>query len=237
MNASTIRENRIKNGLSQTELADKVGVSQTLISAWERDKAHPYGENLQRLSEILGDTTANGTSDASPIAAWLTKERIAAGFSVGELASRAGLSTPAIYRIEQGITRNLREATRNKLENALASNIPAETTQEIERESQVLGLGTFEDFDPHEDDERPNEPGLYMLYDISDRPIYVGEGSNVRKRIKDHEEKFWFKRPIVESASWIRIDDQQLRKQIEALLIKFLKSNAVINKQHVERLS
>lgn len=62
-----------------------------------------------------------------------------------------------------------------------------------------------------------------------------GEDSNVRTRINDHEEKFWFKRPIIESASWIRIEDATLRKQIEALLIKFPKSNAIISKQHVER--
>ncbi len=60
-----------------------------------------------------------------------------------------------------------------------------------------------------------------MFYDVSERPIYVGEGGNVRGRIKDHEDKFWFKRPIVESASWIEIKDGKLRKQIETLLIKF----------------
>ena len=74
-----------------------------------------------------------------------------------------------------------------------------------------------------------------MLYDISERPVYVGEGRDVRSRIKEHEEKFWFKQPIVESASWIKIKDSKLRSQIEKLLIKFLKSNAVLNKQNVDR--
>ena len=113
--------------------------------------------------------------------------------------------------------------------------LPADAAQEVAQESEIAGLGTFEDFDPHLDSDRPTGPGIYVFYDISDRPIYVGEGSNVRRRITDHEEKFWFKRPIIESASWIRVDDGTLRKQIETLLIKFLKSNAVINKQHVER--
>jgi transcriptional regulator with XRE-family HTH domain len=221
--------------MSQTDLAEKIGVHQTKVSAWECGKTEPYGEHLQKLVEVLGDPVGNETNDASPLAAWLTKARIAKGYSVGELAYHAGLSTPAIYRIEQGITRSLRASTRNKLEAALASEIPTETVREVTAQSQVIGLGTFEDFDPHQDDERPNEPGLYMLYDISDRPVYVGEGNSVRRRILDHEEKFWFKRPIIESASWIRVEDPKLRKQIETLLIKFLKSNAVINKQHVER--
>ena len=102
-------------------------------------------------------------------------------------------------------------------------------------QAEVQGLGSLVDFDPHADDERPEEPGIYVFYDISERPIYVGEARNVRIRIRGHEEKFWFKRPIVESASWIRVEDEILRKQIETLLIKFLKSNAVINKQNVER--
>lgn len=162
---------------------------------------------------------------------------MAAGLSIGELASRAGLSYPAIYNLEKGVTRSLRDSTRKKTEAALSITIPSETTKEVEEESKILGLGNFEDFNPHDDEERPREPGIYMLYDISERPIYVGEGADVRKRIKDHEEKFWFKRPIVWSASWIRIEDPKLRGQIEQLLIRFLKSNAVINKQHVERKS
>jgi transcriptional regulator with XRE-family HTH domain len=235
MNAKQIKETRIKSGLSQAELAEKLDVSQPLVSVWERGKGKPSVDQLKKLSEVLGDNTAEGTTDASPLAAWLTKARIAKGLSVPELAHHSGLTAPAIYRIEAGITRNLREATRKKLETALTSALPEDAAKEVAQESEVAGLGSLEDFDPHLDSDRPTGPGIYMLYDISDRPIYVGEGANVRKRISDHEEKFWFKRPIIESASWIRVDDVTLRKQIEALLIKFLKSNAVINKQHVER--
>jgi transcriptional regulator with XRE-family HTH domain len=235
MNAKQIKESRIKVGLSQVELAEKIGVSQPLVSLWERRKAKPSEEQVKKLSEVLGTTDADGTTDASPLAAWLAKARIAKGLSVPELAHQSGLTPPAIYRIEAGITRNLREATRKKLENVLGSVLPADAAQEVAQESEIAGLGTFEDFDPHLDSDRPTGPGIYVFYDISERPIYVGEGSNVRRRITDHEEKFWFKRPIIESASWIRVDDGTLRKQIETLLIKFLKSNAVINKQHVER--
>jgi len=68
-----------------------------------------------------------------------------------------------------------------------------------------------------------------------ERPLYVGEGGNIRNRIKDHAQKFWFKAPIVDTGAYIRIDDVELRKKVETLLIKFLKSNAVLNKQNVER--
>ena len=57
----------------------------------------------------------------------------------------------------------------------------------------------------------------------------------MHRRISEHEDKFWFKPPIVESGSYIEIVDKRLRKQIETLLIKFLKSNAVLNIKNVER--
>jgi hypothetical protein len=45
----------------------------------------------------------------------------------------------------------------------------------------------------------------------------------------------WFKSPIVSTAAYIKIEEGGLRKKIETILIRFLKRNAVINKQNVER--
>lgn len=233
---SNLREARIRAGLSQGELAEKIGVAQGTVSNWEREKGKPSGEQQKQLQMILGSgSPESGIADASPLAAWLTKARSSKGWSVPELAHEAGLTPPAVYRIESGVTRNLREETRAKLEKALDVKLPEDTAAEVAEESRIEGLGSLEDFDPHLDTDRPDEPGIYVLYDISDRPVYVGEGKNVGKRIKDHEEKFWFKRPIVETASWIKVADDNLRVQIETLMIKFLKSNAVINKQNVDR--
>lgn len=231
-----LQKARSRAGLSQVELAEKVGVTQPTVSNWEHERGTPSKEQEKILRNVLDlGSSANGAVDVSPLAAWLTKARSAKGWSIPELAHAAGLTPPAVYRIESGVTRNLRQATRKKLETVLGVPVPADTAADIAEEAEVQGLGTLEDFDPHLDGERPAEPGIYVLYDISERPIYVGEGKNVRKRIKDHEEKFWFRRPIVESASWIKVEDDTLRVQIETLLIKFLKSNAVINKQNVER--
>ena len=176
-------------------------------------------------------------SESSPLAVWLIEARKAKGWSSNQLGDRSGISAAAINKIEAGLTRNVRKATRSKLESALAVKIPGETADEIAMEADVPGLGKLEDFDPHSPDERPKGPGVYVLYDISERPIYVGEAQNVGARIQQHVEKFWFKSPIVESASWIKIADSKLRRQIEQLMIRFLKRNAVINKQHVERAS
>jgi transcriptional regulator with XRE-family HTH domain len=235
MSPKKIRELRVRAGLSQTELADKIHVSQMTVSNWETKKIIPNKDQEAALKKVLGlGAEEDESPNASPIAAWVNKVRVSKGLSVPELAERSGLTPPAIYRIESGGTRNLRSSTRQKLEKALGK-MPEDAAEEAAEDAAISGLGSLEDFDPHSDEERPSEPGIYVLYDISERPIYVGEGSNVKKRIRDHEEKFWFKRPIVETASWIKVEDGTLRNQIEAILIKFLKSNAVINKQHVER--
>jgi hypothetical protein len=63
----------------------------------------------------------------------------------------------------------------------------------------------------------------------------VKQGSNIAARLRVHHEKFWFRSPIVYNAAYIQVADKRLREQIETILIKFLKSNAVINKQQVER--
>jgi len=114
-----LREARIRAGLSQGELAEKVGTTQPTISNWEHDKGTLSAQQEKILRAVLDlGSSANGAVDASPLAAWLTKARAAKGWSVPELAHNAGLSPPAVYRIESGVTRNLRGATRNKLETA-----------------------------------------------------------------------------------------------------------------------
>ena len=63
----------------------------------------------------------------------------------------------------------------------------------------------------------------------------MGMTSDIAERIRGHQDRFWFKSPIVETASYIPVKEKKLRKQIETILIKFLKSNAIINRQGVER--
>src|SRR5690606_11796091 len=93
------------------------------------------------------------------------------------------------------------------------------------------GIGALEGFDPYDANDWPQVAGVYVFYDISDRPVYVGKSDgNMAERIRDHEEKFWFKRPIVQYGEFLAIADATLCGQLEVVLIKFLKSNAVLNK-------
>jgi excinuclease UvrABC nuclease subunit len=73
-----------------------------------------------------------------------------------------------------------------------------------------------------------------VLYDNTERPVYVGKGKKIAARLKVHEkQKFWIE-PLVTYASYIEVKNEKTRHQLEQVLIKFLKSNAVLNKQSVE---
>ena len=151
------------------------------------------------------------------------------------MASSSGISSIQIYNIETGRTTNPRDTTRAQLEQALNADPPGEIVEAVEQSAEIAGVGRMSDFDPHTDDEFPREAGVYVLYDVSDRPVYVGKSDNIRRRLRDHVEKFWYRSPIVEKASYVPVEDATLRGQLEETLVKFLKSNAVINRQLVDR--
>jgi transcriptional regulator with XRE-family HTH domain len=168
---------------------------------------------------------------------WLSAMRVERQLSRADLAARAGVSAVQIYNIETGRTGNPRASTRQRLETGLGVSAPQALVAAVEQEAQLEGgLGSLVDFDPHDENDYPSEPGVYVFYDVSDRPVYVGESGDIRRRIRtDHNEKFWYRTPIVYKASFVRVEDQTLRRQLESTLIKFLKSNAVINRQQVVR--
>lgn len=234
-----IRAARKQNALSQKELADKLHVTQATISNWEIGNSEADENQKEKLQAILGAelfTPKPSASDGSSVLAnWLQKARQEADLTVAQLAERSRVSLPTIYNIEAGRAQNPRRRTIKLLEKALNKPFEKEFEDEIRKTSTIQGIGEFQDFDPHDNADWPNEPGIYVFYDIAERPVYVGMASDIADRIRSHEDRFWFKRPIVERASYIPIKEKLLRKQIETILIKFLKSNAIINKQGVER--
>ena len=55
--ADKIIENRKKNGWSQEELANKLGVSRQSVSKWESAQAVPDLKKILQLSEVFGVST------------------------------------------------------------------------------------------------------------------------------------------------------------------------------------
>jgi transcriptional regulator with XRE-family HTH domain len=235
-----IRATRKQEALSQSELAKQLNVTQATVSNWEIGKFEPDKTQKEKLQSIFGadifsHEPTHQRQESSVLATWLSKARQEADLTVAQLAGKSQLSVPLIYNIEAGRAQNPRQRTIDLLEKAVGKKFEQEFQDEVRKESTVEGLGEFKDFDPHDRADWPSEPGIYVFYDISERPVYVGMASDIAGRIGGHYDKFWFKRPIVEGASYISVQNKTLRKQIETILIKFLKSNAIINKQGVER--
>ncbi len=236
--AERIRERRRANALSQTELAERLHVSQTTISFWEKGKGAPGADQLQKMNQILGGLSpaSEAVTEAesqAPVAAWLSRALAKSDLTVGELAAKADVSVPTIYNILNGRAQNPQPRTMAALESALG--VHYESNKEATKQADVAGIGELIDFNPYDQKELPNKPGVYVLYDISQRPIYVGKASKIVVRLNDHSSRFWYKRPLVETGAYIEIQNPLLRDQIETVLIQFLKNNAVINKQKTVR--
>src|SRR5687767_214196 len=95
-----------------------------------------------------------------------------------------------------------------QLEHTLGEPLGREAATEIAEDAQIEGIGEFVDFAPHTpDDEFPTDLGVYVFYDLSERPLYVGQSVDTRTRIRDHRDKFWFKPPIVETGAYLELKD------------------------------
>ena len=53
MRTIKIKAMRIKRGLTQKQLADRLGVKQQNVSDWERGERSPSVKNLKKLAEVL----------------------------------------------------------------------------------------------------------------------------------------------------------------------------------------
>lgn len=77
----TIAELRKKQDLTQVELAERVGVSQSYLARWERGHAQPRPKALEKLAEALNVTVEELVTGGS------AQLEVALGVSDGELVS------------------------------------------------------------------------------------------------------------------------------------------------------
>jgi transcriptional regulator with XRE-family HTH domain len=235
---ASLRAARLQAGMNQADVAQRLSVAPATVSNWETGRSRPNDGQREELDTFLRafDGVEAGTEPlVMSYSAWLARERNKREMTVYELAKKSGISEQAIYSIESGKSANPQTKTRVALGKALGEREPDDVASATVEAALIPDLGSLIDFDTSDAGTWPREPGVYVFYDISDRPIYVGKAANIKQRIGQHVEKFWFKPPIVERGSYIRIDDENLRSQVEKILIGFLKSNAVINRQLVVR--
>ena len=57
--ARRLKRLRLQANLTQTELAEKVGLTNRAVGAWEAGKARPRIDKLEEVAQVLGTTSAN----------------------------------------------------------------------------------------------------------------------------------------------------------------------------------
>ena len=166
---------------------------------------------------------------------WLRSEMDKQNISIQELSDRTKISYPGIWNIVKGNTRYPRETTRNKISAALNQPVPEELEKKLQSEATVSGF-VWTDFSPYDLQTIPTAGGVYVFYDITGRPVYVGKSrTNVRNRVNDHQTRFWFKHPLVDRGSFLAISDPAMCDTIEMVLIKFMGTHALLNVKGVVR--
>lgn len=167
---------------------------------------------------------------------WLQTEMEKKGLKIPDLAQRTGLTYTGIWNIVKGNTVSPRSETRDKLAAALNEAIPAAVQSEIAEQSTPLPGYEWTDFTPSDLETVPQLAGVYVFYDVTDRPVYVGKSStNVRTRVRDHMTRFWFNAPLVVRGAFLAIPDPDMCLKIETILIKFLGKHALLNAKGVIR--
>lgn len=98
-----IRTARNEKGLTQSELADRAGVSQPLIARIESDDVDPTIDTLYAVVSALNDSASGLEQEEVTMSmpSVLKDARTRTGYTQGELAEVAGVSQPLISRIER----------------------------------------------------------------------------------------------------------------------------------------
>lgn len=170
-----------------------------------------------------------------PLASWLNEKMEEKNYSVEELADEVDVSKQTIINLRTGKTKNPISSTRRRIEAAIGEEIKKETKEDIDYDARVKGIGSLKDIpDPFEIEGVESVSGVYVIYDVNDRPLYVGKGVNIKSRIRDHISRKWYARKIVGAVSYLEVEEEDLRDKIESVLISFMKSNSVVNKQKTE---
>ena len=125
-----IRAARENSGLTQSELAERAGVSQPLIARIESNDVDPTIDTLYSVVAALNDSTADVEQEEVKISmpSVLEDARKQTGYTQGELADAAGVSQPLISRIERQDV-NPRSSTLRSLFAQLESATDAPNTE------------------------------------------------------------------------------------------------------------
>ena len=256
--------NRVEADLSQSELGDKIDVTNATVSNWENGKTTPSYDKMQLLEKVFGesfdehglqgDEEREGTMTET-IGEWVWRNRGEADLSQSELGDKIDVTSATVSNWENGKTTPSYDKMQ-LLEKMFGESFaehglqgdeereegldPADHEQwkQLKEEvgSDIRCIGTF---DPKNEKNIPDCAGIYILYSgnnnqlkrkpkkikFTGNPVYIGEGGGtggIRKRIKDHGQKWWW--PGLDVGVFIEIDGrkEKLRRDLEKILIKLM---------------
>lgn len=95
----TLREFRLRAGLSQADAAKRAGVSAWTWRQWEIGEARPVANRLETIARVLG---CEPSSLVASVPVTLAEWRLAAGLTQADVAAELGLSRPSVAGWEQG---------------------------------------------------------------------------------------------------------------------------------------
>jgi len=101
--AEEIRATRVNKDLTQSELAERAGVSQPLIARIEANDVDPTIDTLYSVVSALNNSSSEVDQEEVKISmpSVLKEARKRTGYTQGELADAADVSQPLISRIER----------------------------------------------------------------------------------------------------------------------------------------
>jgi transcriptional regulator with XRE-family HTH domain len=227
-------------GLSGYALAKHAGCDPKTVSMiCKGEIKNPSETMMERLrtsideikSGITNQISDKDKTDAIDFSEWLRLQMEAKSLNRNQLAKLAGCHHTTLTAILNRRIENPSNEMMEKLRNALDEEIPQKVADIIKKKKIFENKqDVWDDFNPHDHDSIPNKPGVYALFSPTNVVMYVGKAQNVRSRIASHREKKWFLEDIIEYGMLFYSDDPDDRTRIEDILIKFLRSNAWLNK-------
>ena len=100
-----LRNERIRRGMTQRELADHLGVYKPVISKWERGLTTPRPHYLLKLREWFGGNVPSHSLRIDEFGDLAREERRRRGMTQQELADHLGVSKSRLSRWERGLSR------------------------------------------------------------------------------------------------------------------------------------
>lgn len=111
--ARNLRQERLNNGFTQIELAEKTGVSSYMLSLYERGRFFPGAERLNTLSEALGVTAEYMLEEhvcpdvitreqKTNFIKNLKRERLKKGYTLEKLSDKTGIHLVILSQYETG---------------------------------------------------------------------------------------------------------------------------------------